>query len=451
MKKNIQTLTIQLILLLFISLFSTTTWGQSWSVVGSAGFSAGNAEGSNIEVDAATNTPYVAFVDAANSSNVTVMTYNGTAWVNVGSPGFAGASSTYSFDLAVYNNVPYLAFRNSNNSGKITVMKYNGTAWVNVGSPAISTGAGTFPTIAIYNGTPYVAFGDDDNFDQARTMQYNGSSWVNVGGLLGGSATFHLDLAFNNGAPHLAYYTRLTPNNHNIKLSTFNGTSWTSVGGSITTGIQQIDSPLDLEFINNVPYVSYFAINYTTFQAQVYVKKHENSAWANVGSLSANPPGLPSSDVNLFTGGNSIYVFYNTFSDTTISYIGNMWVPSLPSAAGAMYLVDIIEQNGTVWVSYKDPSNSNKLTVQKYDLALGVEKLTLVNNRVNLYPNPVAETFNIETEEPILSVSILSIDGQFIKSTKRTTDVSVKELSQGIYLVQVQTEKGIEIKRFIKK
>jgi len=380
------------------------------------------------------------------------MKYNGTAWVNVGSPGFAAVSSTMLFDFAVYNDVPYIAFRNSSNSDKIAVMKYNGTAWVSVGSPAISTAAGTFPSIAIYNGTPYVAFSDDASNDQARIMKYDGSSWVNVGGLLGFTATFNLDLAFNNGTPYLAFHLRLTGNNHSVKLATFNGTSWSYVGGSIATGIQQADTPLDLDFINNVPYVSYFVMNYVTFHGQVSVKKYENSAWINLSSSIPNSNG-PIFDLNLFAGNNTLYLFYSPLpADTTIGYFGNMWFPSLPSpSTDPIYLANLVEQNGTIWIAYKDGGNASKLTVQKYNLGLGVEKLTLSNNTVNLYPNPVEEILNIETEEQVLSTSILSVDGRLIKSTSKANSISVKELPQGIYLVKVQTEKGIAIKRFVKK
>ena len=61
-----------------------------------------------------------------------------------------------STDTAVYtslafdnNNVPYVVYTDYTNSWKATAMKFNGSNWVNVGSPGFSPSNNSYPVIVI--------------------------------------------------------------------------------------------------------------------------------------------------------------------------------------------------------------------------------------------------------------------------------------------------------------
>jgi len=124
------------------------------------------------------------FSEYGNSDKATVMKYDGSSWVNVGSAGFSAGGAGY-ISLAIdSNNTPYVAYQDNGNGDKATVMKYTGsgaTGWEYVGSAGFSTGTADFISFAIApNNTPYIAFLDGSN-DKGTVMKYNGGGWVNVG------------------------------------------------------------------------------------------------------------------------------------------------------------------------------------------------------------------------------------------------------------------------------
>ena len=67
-----------------------------------------------------------------------------------------------------------------------------------------------------------------------------------------------------------------------------------------------------------------------------------------------------------------------------------------------------------------------------------------------IYPNPTSDYLNIHTEEQILDVTIFNVQGrQILKSTEERLDVS--NLTSGIYLIEVKTNSGKAVNKFIKK
>ncbi len=70
-----------------------------------------------------------------------------------------------------------------------------------------------------------------------------------------------------------------------------------------------------------------------------------------------------------------------------------------------------------------------------------------------IYPNPATNTLTIETPSPS-TIEISTIQGQPIKtfaSSSAKTNVDVSALPCGIYIVEVKTEKGVGVKKFIKE
>lgn len=70
-----------------------------------------------------------------------------------------------------------------------------------------------------------------------------------------------------------------------------------------------------------------------------------------------------------------------------------------------------------------------------------------------IFPNPVSEMLNISGNN-ISKISIYSIDGKCIYSSKNSDDIikiSTQNMDSGLYLLKVQTSKGIQTRNFIKK
>ncbi|MDR6969635.1 pectate lyase [Flavobacterium arsenatis] len=84
--------------------------------------------------------------------------------------------------------------------------------------------------------------------------------------------------------------------------------------------------------------------------------------------------------------------------------------------------------------------------------SLGTNEFT--KNEIGLYPNPVTNELNISlsNNQIIQNVSVYSIVGQLVKRINgSSTKVDTSELSSGVYLINIQTNKGVFDKKIIKK
>ena len=155
--------------------------GTEWINVGSRSFSTGAIDYPSIAIDS-NDTPYVAFnnqVMEGMEGKATVMKYTGagmTGWELIGNAGFSTgkASSLYSgIEIAIdSNDIPYVAYPDEGNGGKPTVMKYDGSSWVPVGTGILSEGRTFFVSLVFNNGVFYTAFEDQVNSGKATVMKY---------------------------------------------------------------------------------------------------------------------------------------------------------------------------------------------------------------------------------------------------------------------------------------
>ena len=84
------------------------------------------------------------------------------------------------------------------------------------------------------------------------------------------------------------------------------------------------------------------------------------------------------------------------------------------------------------------------------DLPLSTDIVEL-NNILSIYPNPVIDNFKIKiNQEKIQLVRIYSIDGKLVYESKTEIN-NIDELSKGIYIVKVKTEKNTYSKKLIKE
>lgn len=108
--------------------------------------------------------------------------------------------------------------------------------------------------------------------------------------------------------------------------------------------------------------------------------------------------------------------------------------------------VDDVQYSTNAWSSAVDPNTSFNLTCFN---TTGIEDLEGKNSAISIYPNPVSEELTIETQAVILHNNILNLDGRVL-STTTERNISVSELPAGIYILQIQTDKKLIHKEFIK-
>lgn len=85
---------------------------------------------------------------------------------------------------------------------------------------------------------------------------------------------------------------------------------------------------------------------------------------------------------------------------------------------------------------------------------LSVNDNELVEQSLTLYPNPTDSVLNIKLEDisTVHSVKIIDVNGRIVfTSEKSTKSINVSALEAGFYLVNINTNKGLVTKKFIKK
>jgi hypothetical protein len=87
---------------------------------------------------------------------------------------------------------------------------------------------------------------------------------------------------------------------------------------------------------------------------------------------------------------------------------------------------------------------------------IGVEE-NVLNDQLLIYPNPANSVLNIKSENSLGKSVILITDvlGKTIIETKNNdlyqTSINIEQLSSGVYLLQLKSEKGIIVKKFVKE
>ena len=73
-------------------------------------------------------------------------------------------------------------------------------------------------------------------------------------------------------------------------------------------------------------------------------------------------------------------------------------------------------------------------------------------SQISIYPNPASEFLNIRTDDKIKSVRIYSVIGNLVKTENDHLSIlNIASLPKGNYMVTIETDKGNETKKIIKK
>ena len=98
--------------------------------------------------------------------------------------------------------------------------------------------------------------------------------------------------------------------------------------------------------------------------------------------------------------------------------------------------------------------------IAKLDNSVGIEEINNNAGNIAVFPNPATDNITIETTKVAggcrqeATIEITNIQEQLIKTIKATgnkTNISVSAFPSGLYFVKVETEKGTEVKKFIKE
>ncbi len=236
--------------------------GNNWIAVGSPLFTLGAASYESIAIDG-NNIPFVAFRDVFYNYRASVMKFDGTNWIYVGSPGFsplgndAGGALYTSLAIDKNTNTPYLAYSNFSDGFKATVLKFDGTNWVNVGSGVVSSGSANNTCIVIDSyGTPYIAYDDGAHNGKATVMKFDGTNWIPVGtaGFSPGMVQY-ISLALDkNNVPYVVFEDY--SNGNKASVMTFDGSNWVFLGNAGFSPRKAMYTTIAVDS-NNTVYIAY--------------------------------------------------------------------------------------------------------------------------------------------------------------------------------------------------
>lgn len=405
--------------------------GNAWTQTGPAVNTITAVNEFDLAIDS-TGTPYIAYNDALYNNNVSVARLTGNTWVNIGSPGFGGAS--ISNDIAIHNDTVYLASGIS--TGNIRL--FDGTSWQTLATLsgqarpklAFDTAGNCFVQVmnnnhlAVYNvnangatlagyvsvgtqftqrqgiavaGSVYIFGQDNDRGGKTRVWRLANTGLVEDYPAtiepFHGSKPYHGLLADNDGELYVVKDHAPTLSNSG-GVAKWNGTSWQllsvsmyNVGGPVTFGVDTADriyrldinsSPTPNQLINRFIGVAWSSFN-TTFS-------NTNSSWGSFAIDDNNKVYVAYVD-NTFFGGNRIRVKEsagNSWQDVSLS------TPFI-STGVAQHTITIVDSLNRPLVLFRE-AVTGELVLKYFDganwLSFGSSVDTIADTDYNLALTP---------------------------------------------------------------
>jgi PKD repeat protein len=157
----------------------------------------------------------------------------------------------------------------------------------------------------------------------------------------------------------------------------------------------------------------------------------------------------PSADFNYSTTGNT--VDFNNTSNNATSYSWNFGDnnfstnenPSHTYSAAGNYTVTLIID----YCGLSDTVSQNIFIGENAGLEIEDS-----GNKIKLYPLPLKEELNIQSNDTVQEVKLYDINGHILNQEKgnNITSISTKNLNSGIYIIMIKTELGISKYKIVK-
>jgi len=120
--------------------------------------------------------------------------------------------------------------------------------------------------------------------------------------------------------------------------------------------------------------------------------------------------------------------------------------------ANSIVLGDIVDATADIFFDFNPPITTNTASTTYVD-QLSVS--SPVAGKWDVYPNPTNGLLNIETNSAIGNVSVMDVNGRILKEFRfdaapLSVQLDVKELTSGIYFLNIKSEKGSVSRKIIK-
>ena len=160
-------------------------------------------------------------------------------------------------------------------------------------------------------------------------------------------------------------------------------------------------------------------------------------------------PGLATSPEGIFNGTN-VTVEVPTGTD-----LSNLTPTFTNSSEATVTVLNQVQTSGVNSRSFLNPvtykviaqDGTSKNYLVKVTVLAGINEL---ERNIQVYPNPAHATLTIKSSVFINKITCYTADGRLINEFKNSNNMDISLLPEGIYFLEIATEKGTIIKRFSK-
>ncbi len=391
--------------------------GTNWVSVGNTRFSLAPINYPSIAFDS--NTPYVAYQEDFTNGKAVVKRFDGSSWVTVGTPSFSSASSTGlpgSVSMVLVGSTPYVAYQDGANGGKASVKKFDGTNWVNVGTPGFSAAEVGNLLLTLGTNKIYVTYtSTDGSRTYAKSFDLSVSNNAQLANLTINSGT--LSPVFTAGTTSYTASVSNTTTSIILTPTTSDATASVKVNGTaVASGSASAAIPLTVGN-NTITTVVTAQDGATTQTYTLTVNRAQAAQTITFATLPAktygdtdfalgatSSSGLPVSyttsnpAVAIVTANGLIHLVSAGTANITASQVGNAnylaatdvvqiltvaqpsnpgqvltWKPLGPddtniiSSAAVTYTNIVTDANGVPYIAFSDSGNGFKVTVKRFD------------------------------------------------------------------------------------
>lgn len=110
--------------------------------------------------------------------------------------------------------------------------------------------------------------------------------------------------------------------------------------------------------------------------------------------------------------------------------------------------------DGSKWAIYTEDQSPMPEGLA-FDILIAANEMStnevIIADKINVYPNPVKDILNINSEKPIQKIQVMNMAGQIVFEGGEDSSINMQNLPKGLYIVNIYTPNQMQSKKVIKE